>query len=125
MKAMARQQRGVTFSGLLVWSFILIFLAIGGMKIVPSYVEEKTIRGILEQLAHDPEMQNADIHTIKDTFAKRANTMNNITVVTDNDLIIDKRSGNLVLSVQYQVKIPLVANATLLLDFNPSSTPAR
>ena len=48
--------------------------------------------------------------------------MNNISLVTAEDIDIVNNSGGLSLSVSYSVKIPLVGNASLVLEFNPSSS---
>lgn len=124
MKAMAKQQRGLTFANLLLWAFLIVFGAIGGMKVVPAYVENKTIQGILETIAHDPDMQDAPPADIRLSFYKRA-SINNITEVGPSDIVITKTSSGLVLSVSYKVNIPLIGNASLLLDFNPSSSRMR
>ena len=75
---------------------------------------------ILSTLVNDPEMQGAQSKDIRESFSKRA-MMNNINVVTANDIEIVKDARGLSLSISYQVKIPLVGNASLLLEFNPSS----
>ena len=38
---------------------------------------------------------------------------------------VDKPGGNLALSVKYSVKIPLVGNASLVLDFDATSSRFR
>ena len=59
---------------------------------------------------------------IMDAFNRRAST-SYITVVTGNDLSIDKAgSGETVVSVKYQVTKPLVGNVSMLLDFSASSS---
>ncbi|MBK8569371.1 MAG: DUF4845 domain-containing protein [Nitrosomonadales bacterium] len=120
MKTIANRQRGVSLSGLLVWSVLLILAAIGGMKIIPAYVQDAEIRSILSTIANDPEMQGVQSKDIRESFSKRA-MMNNINVVTANDIEIVKDARGLSLSISYQVKIPLIGNASLLLEFNPSS----
>jgi hypothetical protein len=120
----ANTQRGLALSTLLVWSFLLVILAITGMKIVPAYVENRTIQGVLNDIAHAPEMQDAQPHDIQNSFDKHA-MIDNISVVGSNDLIIDKRPTGLVLSVRYQVKIPLFSNISLLIDFDTSSSHPR
>ncbi len=122
MKEMARQQRGVTLVGLLTTGILIIFIAIGLMKVVPVYVQDRTIQNILSTVAHDPDMQAAQPRDLRDSFYKRAVTMNNITVVSPDDLNIVKAPGGWVLSVTYQVKVPLVGNVSLLFDFETSST---
>lgn len=120
MISMLGRQRGVTFSGLMIWLVILIFLAIGAMKLVPAYVQNAEINGIFETIVHDPEMQNAPVRDIRDSYSKRA-MMNNISIVTAQDINIEKGNNGLLLSASYQMKIPLAGNASLILEFNPSS----
>lgn len=120
MKAMIKKQRGVTLSGLLIWCVILIFLSIGGMKVVPAYVEAQTIKGILKTVGKDPDMQDAAERDIREAYSKRA-MMNNITVIDARDIEINKSGGGLKLSVYYSKKIELVGNASLLLEFSLSN----
>lgn len=120
IKTIVNRQRGVSLSGLLVWSVILIIAAIGGMKVIPAYVQDAEIKSILSTIVNASEMQGAQSKDIRESFSKRA-MMNNINVVTANDIEIVKDARGLSLSISYQVKIPLVGNASLLLEFNPSS----
>lgn len=123
MRTMATtcRQRGVTFSGLLIWLIVLIFAAIGAMKLIPAYIQDAEIRDIFHTIARDPEMQGAPVKNIRDSFGKRA-MMNNISIINENDIDVVKDSNGLTLSVSYEVKIPLAANASLILEFNPSSS---
>lgn len=120
IKTIPNRQRGVSLSGLLIWSVLLILAAIGGMKVIPAYVQDAEIKSILSTIANDSEMQGAQSKDIRESFSKRA-MMNNINVVTANDIEIVKDARGLSLSISYQVKIPLAGNASLLLEFNPSS----
>ena len=120
MKAMVAKQRGVSLSGLLIWMVLLVFAGIGAMKLIPAYMQNSEIKGIFYTIAHDPEMQGAPARNIRESFDKRA-MMNNISVVTAEDINVDKNAGGLLLSVSYAVKVPLAGNVSLLLEFNPSS----
>ncbi len=117
----ARRQGGLTFANFLLIAILVVFAALMGMKIVPAYVEDRTIRGILETVAHDPEMQEAAPNVIRDSFDKRA-MVNNITVVNSSEVAIQKTPAGMILSVSYKVKIGLVGNASLLLEFETSSS---
>ncbi len=116
----ANRQRGVTLSSLLTWAVIIILAAIGGMKIIPVYIQDAEIKSILSSIVNDPDMQGAPSKNMRESFSKRA-MMNNINIVTANDIEIVKDERGLSLSVSYEVKIPLTGNATLLLEFNPST----
>jgi hypothetical protein len=121
MKTFAGRQRGISFIGLILSAIGLIFVAVLGMKLVPSYIHSAQIAQILKEIAKDPAMQSASIKDIKDSYNKRAN-INYITDITSEDIEIDKEDGQLSLRASYSVKIPIVSNITLLLDFNPSSS---
>ncbi len=121
MTAMASRQRGVGFVGFILIAAAIIFVAIAGMKVVPPYLHSAQVAQILKSIARDPAMRDASIADIKMAYAKRA-TINYITDISPEDLEIGKENGELVLSVTYSVKIPIAGNATLLLEFNPSSS---
>lgn len=122
MKSIASRQRGVSLSGLMIWVVVLILVGIGAMKLIPSYVQNAEIKDIFYKIAHDPEMQTAPPRSIRESYGKRA-MMNNISIIDASDIEIGKDASGLSLSASYQVKIPLAGNASLLLEFNPSSEP--
>ncbi len=120
MKIISNKQNGVTLSGLLIWVVILVLVGIGAMKLIPGYIQNAEIKDILSSIAHDPEMQTAPPKAIRESYDKRA-MMNNISIIDANDIEISRNESGLTLSASYQIRLPLVGNATLLLDFNPSS----
>ena len=121
MKIITSRQCGFSFSGFLVVAVIFILAAIGGMKLIPAYMQDAGIKKILDTIVHDPAMQAASVKDIRESFAKRA-MMDNITVIHSGDIEIDKSGSGISLSANYSVKVPLAGNASLILEFNPSST---
>lgn len=121
MRAMVGKQRGMGMMGFIMIAAGIIFVAVLGMKIVPPYVHSVQIAQILRTIASDPAMQGASIKEIRDSYDKRAN-LNYITDVTAEDIEIEMEDGRIRLSASYTVKVPLVANVTLLLEFNPRSS---
>ena len=114
------KQRGVSLSGLLLWSVVLIFVAILGMKLVPVYREYAAIKTTLVAMANDPVLQNGTKAEIRRSFNKRAQ-IDDISVVNGGDIEINRESGAAVLNIIYSVKTPLFANISLYFDFNVSS----
>jgi len=114
------KQRGVSLSGLLLWSVVLIFVAILGMKLIPVYREYAAIKTTLVAMANDPVLQNGTKAEIRRSFNKRAQ-IDDINVVNGGDIEINKESGAAVLNIIYSVKTPLFANISLYFDFNVSS----
>ena len=121
MNIMANNQRGFSFSKFLVVLAFIMVAAFGAMKLIPSYMEDAKIRNILNVIAHDPEMRNAPIKDIRMSFARRA-SIDAITAIREGDIEIEKNGGSISLSASYSVKIPLAANVSLLIEFNPSSS---
>jgi len=121
MKAAAYRQRGISLSGLLVAAVVLGVVAIFGMKLIPTYMQDAEIKNIFIAVAHDPEMQNAQVRDIRIAYSKRA-MVANITAIKPDDIEISKSGDGLLLSASYAVKVPLAGNASLLLEFNPSNS---
>lgn len=118
--ALPASQRGVSFWGFLLGSFFLVLISITLLKAVPAYVEEAEIQNILVAIARDPDFRDASSHDLRESFNKRAG-INNITVIQGADIDIERDSGTLVLSASYSVKLHLIANISLFLEFQPSS----
>lgn len=115
------QQRGVTFGGFIMILALLGGLAIFSMKLIPAYMENGKVQKAFDAIVRDPAMQSASIPEIKDSFYKRAITMDSVTEVSTEDLVIGKEDGKLTLSASYSKKVPLVGNVSLLIEFNPSA----
>ena len=118
--AMPMQQRGITLGGFMIGAFVLVIVAITGLKLVPAYIQDARINSIFKEIAHDPDMQKATPHDIQVSFEKRA-TIDDITAIKPSDVDISSDGDTPVLSANYVVKIPLVGNISLYLEFNPSS----
>jgi hypothetical protein len=118
--AMPARQRGLSFSGFIFGAFLLILASIVGLKMIPAYIENATIKNLFVTIANDPEMQGASVGAIKMSFSKRS-SVEDVRVIGVDDIVIEKVDGDLVLSASYAVKVPLAGNVSLYLEFNPSS----
>ncbi len=114
------KQRGLSLSGLLLWSIVLFFVLILGMKLVPVYREYAAVKSTLIAIVKDPALQNGTKAEIRTSFNKRAQ-IDDISVVDEGDIEFNKENGQVVLSIIYSVKTPLFANISLYLDFNVRS----
>lgn len=119
-KVCIKKQIGMTLIGSLFVAAALVLFAIIGMKIVPAYIEYFSVKTVLHGLANEPlsTMTNKEIMS---AFEKRTNTAY-IDVVSSKDLIIEKNvAGETVLTVEYQVRKPIMGNVSVLIDFNVTS----
>lgn len=115
-----QQQKGVTLSGLLMWSAILIMIVLLGMKLAPVYLEYAAIQKSFTEIANDSTLKNASPSEIRLFFNKRAN-INDIDVISGRDIRISKDKGRMILKADYSVTVPLFANISILIDFNATS----
>lgn len=114
------KQQGISLSGLLLWSVILILIAISGLKIVPAYIEYSTIKKNLTAVAKEANPQNMDLNQIRLSFDKRS-LIDNIKSISGQDIKINKENGRIVLRAEYTTKIPLISNLSLNIDFEAIS----
>ncbi|MFA5371174.1 MAG: DUF4845 domain-containing protein [Sideroxydans sp.] len=121
MRGWKNRQTGLGFGNFIMGAFVLIFVALLGLKVIPTYIHSGQISQIFREIVADPAMQDAPISAIEMSYRKRAN-INDITDLKIEDIEIVRDGGVLRLSASYEVRIPLVGNVSLVLAFNPSSS---
>ncbi len=119
MKTMSKQT-GVSFGGFIMGLVVFVVLAIMSMKLIPAYIENGKVQKALDAIVRDPAIQTAA--EIKEAFSKRANTMDDVTVVNPNDLEIVRKGNGFTVSVSYSKKVKFAGNVSLLIEFNPSAS---
>ena len=117
MKGMKMQtrQRGVSVMGLMAALFIVIILAIFGMKLIPSFIEYRTARNGIEAISR--EKQGSSVADIRKAFEARA-TIDDITSVKPQDLEITKEGSEIVIAFGYRKEIPLFGGVGLYIDYS-------
>jgi Domain of unknown function (DUF4845) len=119
-KVIKNKQQGMTFIGLVLVIAAVIFLAVIGMKVVPAYIEFMAVKKVVKRVADDPAFNDMGKNEIVKAFDKTASA-DYITVIKGSDLIVEKGTSGNVVTAAYQVTIPIVANASVLLDFNATT----
>ncbi len=114
---MRKRQHGITLTGLLLGAFVLVILALFGMKLVPAFLEYQTAKKIINTIATEGSATVADV---RKSFYNRS-VIDDVTVVKPEDLDITKEGGELVISFAYRKEVHLVANVGLYIDFYAST----
>jgi hypothetical protein len=113
-----RFQRGFTTSGLIFWGFILFFAVVLGMKIAPSAIEYfKINKDIKAVAAASP--SDATVSDIRKSFDKYAEVDH--LDFKGNQLDISKDGGRIVIEFQYEKRIHLFYNVSLVIDYKGST----
>ena len=116
----AKKQGGATMIGMAFIAAALIFVAIIVMKMVPSYIEYFSVKKVLQAMSQES-LSSMSKKEIMNSFDKRRDVAY-VDVVKGDDIIIEKNdTGATVVSVQYQVTKPIVANVSVVMDFEASS----
>jgi len=113
-----KYQKGVSLSGLLIWGFIAIIVALLGMKVAPEVIDYYKIKKIVASTAANS--SGKTVPEIRTIFGKYAE-VDHIKTISAADLDISKEGNEVVIGFAYESRIPLFLNVSLLIDFESSS----
>jgi Tfp pilus assembly major pilin PilA len=113
-----KNQQGVTLVGMVMVCVVIVFVAIGGLKIAPAYIEYFTAKKAIDAIAQTD--GHGTVGDIRAAFDRRQ-AIDDITVINSRDLEITKEGNEVVVSFSYPKKIPLFGNVSVLIDFSASS----
>ena len=120
---MRNKQSGVSFLLVFLIGVMLALIAVGAMKIGPAYTEFATAKSAITAIAAG-EGRTGSVNEIRKAFNRRS-AIDNITVLTAEDLEISKDGGDVVISFAYSKKVPLFSNVSVVIEFAASSSPGR
>ena len=115
-----KRQKGVTLTGMIVVSIIIIIGLLAAFKIVPVYVEYFAIKKQFRAMADDPKLRNADRRTIANSWAARS-AVDDLRSMNPDYIEITKEGEGIIVSGEYAVKVPLFRDVSACFDFKPSS----
>jgi len=120
---MRNKQGGVSFLLVFLIGVMLALIAIGAMKIGPAYTEFATAKSAITAIVAS-EGRTGSVNEIRKAFNRRA-AIDNITVVSADDLEVSKDGGDVVISFAYSKKVPLFSNVSVVIEFAASTAPGR
>jgi Domain of unknown function (DUF4845) len=113
-----KYQRGVALSGLIFWGIVVALVAILGMKVAPTTIEYykvlKDAKATVNKVGPD-----ATVAEVRKTFDNFAN-IDSLDFKAEQ-LDISKDGGKIVASFDYDKKIPLFANVSLVINYKGST----
>jgi len=113
-----RSQRGTSLLGLVVIACIVGFFALMGMRTFPAVNEYLTIRKAVNQIMKGNPSSAGDIRS---AFQKTIEIEYSIKSISEKDLVITQVNDRLKTSYAYNVEIPIIEPAFLLLKFEGSA----
>jgi hypothetical protein len=113
----AGRQRGVTLFGLLFWAVIVGFLALIGMRVLPTLNEFFTIKRTINKIA----TEGSTVPEIRAAFERQKDIEYSIVSITGKDLVVTKENDKVVVSFAYDKEVELVKPVFLLIKFEGRS----
>jgi hypothetical protein len=114
------RQRGLSMIGFLFVAVVVVACVLIGFRVLPAYIEYYSVTQALERALMDAKDLNSAAE-IRAAFQKRADA-GYIDSVTGKDIEIVKNKNEITASATWSRKLPLVANASIWLDFEASAT---
>lgn len=115
----ARYQSGLSLLSVVVVGGLIAFVILIGFRTVPAINEYLAIDRIIRTLAQEGDNGKSVIELRRDFDHRRE--IDDIRSVSGPDLEISKDGNRTVIAVEYERKVPVVANVSLLIEFNASS----
>jgi hypothetical protein len=113
-----RSQRGITLFGLLFWAIVLGFLALVGMKVLPTLNEYFTIQKTVSKIAREG---GGTVPEIRNAFDKAKEVEYSIQSISAKDLNVTKENDKVVISFAYDKEVELMKPVFLLIKYQGRS----
>lgn len=118
---MGPRQDGMTMWGMAVVIALIVFFTLLGLKLTPPYLENFKVKSILKSIGKQADAGSASREQLIEMLQKRFDIDEVHGVELRNDLKVENRGRSAkVISIAYEVRVPLAYNISALLDFNDS-----
>lgn len=117
---MRARQRGITLMGLIMGSFVLVFVALLVMRLLPSYIEYFTIKKAVVSISNEMRGRGGSANEVRRAFNSRQ-AIDDFKAVRAADLEITKMGNDFQIVAAYRKEVPLFLNIGFYIDFVASS----
>jgi len=117
MRQNINKQQGMTGMGWLTILFLIGFFALLTFKLAPVYLENYSVKSILQSFEEEPLITTKSKADIRRMFMSRLIT-NGIRDIKKENIKIDKKPGVLKIGYDYFVRKPMVGNVDVILTFS-------
>jgi Tfp pilus assembly protein PilX len=116
-----KHQRGITLGGMLFFMVLIGFGVYTAARVLPAYMDYWVIKKIMRNVLDQPDLLQIAERDLRMKFTKEL-SLNNVKVVTPDDLEIEQVPGGLRLSTHFSVKEPFMGPVSLCLDFQAEAS---
>lgn len=116
-----KKQRGASFVFWVLLLALIGFIIMIGIRLFPVYYKGFATEKIIEDLAFEMEGKNPNRKQLWDAIERRLD-INSISGVKKENLVYEKQKKSLEFGVDYEVRVPLVANMDAVVMFDHRQT---
>ncbi len=117
---MRTRERGLSMLGFLFVAAVVVTCVMIGFRVLPAYIEYYSVQQALAQALVDAKDLNSAAE-VRNAFQKRADA-GYIESVSGRDVDVVKMKNEVTASISWTRKLPMVANVSLLLEFEATAT---
>ena len=114
------RQKGMTMLSWLVVLGIVVFFMLIGIKMVPTYLENYSIKQVLANMENDRIVRTMSAGEMKKSFLKRLK-INSVYEFDRNSITIKKEKFGTKFSVDYEIRKPVAGNVSIVMEFSESA----
>jgi hypothetical protein len=118
--AQRSRQQGMSIWLLLLVGALLFIVGGAALRIMPTYLEYMAVQSAVDAAAQE----GGDDRNLRKVF-NRAATIENITSITGDDLIIEPVGEGKRVSFEYERRIPLAGPVNILMDYRGSAVTSK
>lgn len=119
-RVMVRKQCGMTMLSWLIVLAVVVFFILVGIKMVPTYLENYSIKQVLENMQNDRKVRTMSPAEMKKSFFKRLK-INSVYEFDRNSIKLKKEKFGTRFIVDYEIRKPVAGNVSILMVFSESA----
>lgn len=119
VNGMQNRQKGMTMVG---WMFVIavaVFFVLIGVKMVPTYMENYSIKQVLANMEQDRTVRKMTPKQMKESFFKRLK-INSVYEFDRKWITLKKEKNGTRFSVEYEIRKPVAGNVAIVMAFSDS-----
>ena len=110
-------QRGMTMISWMLVIGVLVFFVVIGITLIPTYIENYSVKNILASLEQDRLSAKKTPKQIKDTIMKRLK-INGVYEFQRDFIKIKKEKEGMKVTIDYEIRKPIVGNLDAVMSFS-------
>jgi hypothetical protein len=113
------KERGLSMTGFLFTTIVIIIVALVAFRVVPSYIEFFTVQKALDQTMQEVTQPTAS--EIRRSMDRRLSA-DYVDSVRSSDVLVGREGNSIVATLSWQKVLHMIGNASILLEFEARST---